>query len=222
MKKCILLVVSFFVSTHLFALKECEEWWENCLGSFVSLSNFQEQLGSVHAPSRVAVRSHVKSMNYHSILDAACGLALDYWGFKKERTPILYQGIDITEKLVLLAKEQGVPVTRASIENLPFTDNQFDVCYARAILERLEHYPLALRELVRVASKEVVVVFAIKPEMTSQDALRSSYVNGYLLYSNHYSRPKLEQFLTSLPKVFHFQWEEVDDRENILHIYLRK
>ncbi len=200
------------------AVEEYELWWEKCLINRVSIDTFEGWLGNIYAPSRIAMRGHIKQKQYRSILDVPSGLCIDYFGFKQDGIEIAYQGVDITPKLVQLAQNQGLSVIEGDIKSLPFHDNQFDVCYARHILEHLDSYEKAITSLIRVAAREVLITFFIKPQNSA--APSSCYHTDQLLYHNAYSKPELEQFVLSHPKVSKMQWEEVDAKEIILHIYL--
>jgi len=200
------------------AVEEYEIWWEKCLENNVSIATFEGWLGDIYSTSRVAMRRHVVQKNYKSILDVPSGLCIDYFGFKHDGITIDYQGVDITPKLVALAQKQNLPVIVGDIKSLPFQDNKFDICYARHILEHLSSYEQAINELIRVAKKEALITFFIQPQETQ--SISSAYYNDHLLYHNTYCRPALERFVLSNPKVSKLEWEYVDGREIILHIYL--
>lgn len=217
MKYIFSLFIIFLFPLHAF--KDFEIWWENCLENEVSLETFKSWLGDVDAPSRLAMRNHVKAMQYQTILDVPSGLCVDYFGLQKEKIDIAYQGVDVTPKLVALAQDLHVPIIQGSIEALPFQDSHFDVCYARHILEHLDYYEQALSELIRVAAKEVLVVFFIPPTH-EKDQINLSIHNGYLLYHNRYDQSKLEKFLYHHPKVSHVAWEGISEKEVTLHVYL--
>jgi hypothetical protein len=223
MKGYILLASLFFISLFqsAYAAKDCELWWENNLENTVSYATFREWLGNVNAESRVAMRNHIKKMGYKSLVDVPSGLCLDYWGLKKEEIQISYLGVDITSKLVKLAVDQSIPVIRGSIESLPLSDNQFDVSYARHILEHLDSYERAINELIRVGRKETLIVFFIKPEIDSPDQIKPCVIDGYVIFHNIYNKTNLEKFVLSNPKTSKIEWEDVNDKETILHIYLK-
>lgn len=207
-----------FLAGHLYAAEEYEIWWEHCLEHTVPLSTFEDWLGDFHAPSRVAMRRHVEEMGYQSLLDVPSGLCADYFGFKNDQMQIAYQGLDITPKLVARAQAQNIPVVEGDIKSIPFPNNRFDICYARHILEHLASYEQAINELIRVAKKEVLVTFFIRP--SEKELIHLFYYEDYLLYGNIYLKTGLEQFVLSNPKTTQIEWEEVDGREVILHIFL--
>lgn len=219
LQRFVVLVCMFMGSAQvLHSYKEYETWWEECLDEEVSLETFRNWLGGIDASSRVAMREHVRKMGYTSILDIPCGVCVDYYGFKKDQIEIAYQGMDITPKLVALNQANNIPVIQGSIEAIPFLDGQYEVCYARHILEHLENYEQALLELIRVASREVVVVFFINPISTHSE-IHLDMCDGNLLYHNRYNKQDIEQLLINHPKVKRIEWVEMDS-ESILHIYL--
>lgn len=217
----------FFLCTSIysnsFITKEHEIWWEESLEKTIDLNQFAKWLGDENANSRVCLYNYLLSKEYKSILDVPCGLCTDYFGFIKNGILIDYTGLDITPKLINMAKDMSIKSYEGSIENIPFGDNSFDISYARHILEHLDSYNTAIKELCRVAKKEALIIFFIKPrENINSDVINKSIDRGYVLYHNIYKLSSLENFIKSLPKVDYFEWEEVDSNEVILHIYVKE
>ena len=200
-------------------LKPYELWWENSLGSQVSMQTFSSWLGDINVPSRVAVRKYLKAKKYSSILDIPSGMCIDFFGFKHDNIEIDYYGVEITPKLVCYGKKLGINVVLGSIEKIPMHNSCLDVCYARHILEHLDYYHKAISEMIRVAKKEVIIVFFIKPN-NRPDHINYYEKNGYELYENHYNQQKIEKYVASLAQVDYFEWEQVKWREKSFHIYL--
>ncbi len=166
----------------LHAAEEYEEWWEKCLGGTVSIEDFAGWLGDLNSPSRVLMRDHVRKKGYRSLLDVPAGLCIDYFGLKRDGLEIDYMGVDITPKLVFRAQLENIPVCEGDIKHLPFEDNRFEISYARHILEHLSGYEEAVSELIRVASRETLIVFFIAP--TEGELISSSLFLGHLLHGN--------------------------------------
>jgi len=101
---------------------------------------------------------------YKSILDCGAGLGKFYESIITNNVNIDYQGIDITEKFVHEAISAGIPMSVGDTENILFEDNSFDVCLAHDVLNHLYDYRPTLREMLRVAKKEVIVTF-FKPSV---------------------------------------------------------
>lgn len=96
-----------------------------------------------------------------SVLDAGCGDGGKYgtWlaGICGE-----YQGVDIAETAVAIARERGLSASRISnMSELPFADDRFDVCVCIEVLEHLV-FPLEgaseLRRVLRPGGTLIVSV----------------------------------------------------------------
>lgn len=223
-------VFSFLFTGMLFGSAVCtgsvrltpkphEQWWEHNLHGVMN-NVFAQWLGDVDAPSRVRMRNYIKSRGYKSILDVPSGLCTEFFGYQKYNVDIAYYGVDITQKLVDRALGLGINVVRGSIEEIPFADSSIEVVYARHILEHLNYYELAVNDLIRVAEKEAIIIFFIKPH-ARPDSIRPTTDKGHLLYHNVYNRKKLESFVRANPKVASIAWEDITSSENALHIYLK-
>jgi ubiquinone/menaquinone biosynthesis C-methylase UbiE len=210
------------VSCQSVGVKPHEQGWQEYAGKPYFWHNLHDWLYDIHAFSRVAVRQHIKKMGYRSYLDVAAGVGTDYVGFKYDSIEIEYQGVDITPKMVSFAQSNGVPMIQASIEQLPFGDSSFDVSCARHILEHLPSYQRALKEMIRVSRREVIIVFFMPPHAQDQDSLKASFFHGHLIYHHAYSKKKLLQFLDSCSAVLSCTWQVPVASEIILHIHLKK
>lgn len=192
-----------------------EEWWQYTLDNTVSFNLFATWLGDERSPSRQAVYRHVKQQKYESLLDIPCGLCIDFFGLQYAGVSVDYYGIDITQKLVALARQKQLNVWLGTIENIPSESSCFDICYARHILEHLDYYEKALSELIRVARKEALVVFFIKPH-DAPDFIDFAELDGHIVCHNRYNRTKLETYVRNHAKVLNIAWESVSENEEIL------
>lgn len=196
-------------------------WWDKSLGKSISYELFTQWIGSVDSSSRLAMRNHVKNKNYNSILDIPCGLCFDYFGLKEDKIEINYYAIDICAKLVAKSLEKGIDVKLGTIESIEYPANSFDIVYSRHILEHLKSYQKAVSEIIRVAKKEVLIVFFIKPSESDNDFISFPVCGNHCLYHNTYSKNKLVEYILSNPKVDNIYWEDVGDKEAIAHILLK-
>jgi ubiquinone/menaquinone biosynthesis C-methylase UbiE len=203
-------------------LKEHEKWWEHRCNDKTTLDRFAKWVGDTNEPSRVMVRQHIFDKHYQSVLDIPCGLCIDYPILKYHS--IDYLGVDITSSFVNRAISQNIPARLGRIQDIPCSDSSFDIVYSRHILEHLESYETALKELIRVAKKEIVIVFFRVPHNADVDSIIiGDYVDGYPIYHNIYSKPKLETFLSSVPKVKSLVWKSLSHTaECILYIGLHE
>jgi ubiquinone/menaquinone biosynthesis C-methylase UbiE len=218
--KRILPVIIFFGSLQALELKEHEKWWQTQCTQQNKLNQFAGWVGNEKEPSRMYIRKHILEKNYKSVLDIPCGLCVDFLSLKQSNPEIDYLGVDITTLFVDRAINQNIPAKLGRIQEIPVLDSSFDVVYSRHILEHLDTYRQAIPELVRVAKKEVLIVFFMKPVPTEYDAILIGNVDGCPIFHNQYSKSKLEAFLNTLPKVKTFSWFDVNANECVLHIIL--
>jgi len=189
-----------------------ENWWNTNLPN--DLTNFAQAIGDHTAPSKIHVRKYVISKGYKSILDAGCGLCSEFEGYKKDGYEINYFGIDFCDYLIELAKSKAIPVMKSSIEEISIQNDCFEVVYGRHILEHQSHYLRPLNEFLRIAQKEVIIVFFIWP----QDE-RLSYDPKNNLYNNQYALKDIVYSLLENPKVKSVEFERVA-HEIIMHVHL--
>ncbi len=190
-----------------------ELWWQAVSphNSFVSAL-----YGPVDTESRITARAYIKKMKYASMLDVPCGFCADYFGLQQENILIEYTGVDIAPALIAHFKKKGLPVVRAPIENLPFKDNQFEISYSRHLMEHLAYYKKAISELIRVAQKEVLIIFSHYP-WNAPDKI--DYWGN--IYINRYNKKKLECYITQNKKVKNLYWEPINRQECMVHIFLK-
>lgn len=200
-------------------LKDYEKWWEIKCRDKKGLDEVAGWWGNENAVSRVLVRLHIMNKGYKSILDIPCGLAVDYDAFKRSCPEMHYVGIDMLPMFVDRLTQRGVQAMVGKIQDIPCPDSSFEVVYARHILEHLDTYKDAFKEMVRVAQREVIVVFFIKPNGTGIDRVIPIEVDGLPVNHNRYSKAKIEAFLKTIDKIKSFSWQEVKNKdEAILHI----
>ncbi len=159
-------------------------WWDRNF----SRNDFKSWLGDEGSHSRSVVVGLVRT--YKTVLDCACGTCLDYERYKRDGVGTVYKGVDSCRGLVDEAKSRGIDVDFGDIENLEYKNHSFDVVTARHILEHLPDFEKALREMIRVAKYEVIVVFFLPPqekEILQTDVNLNNEVNV-----NIYSRERVE------------------------------
>ncbi len=96
-----------------------------------------------------------------SLLDVACGDGTDLI-FYKEKGAIV-SGIDASEELVGIAKSKlsDSDIRVALIENLPYTDNSFDIVVSKYAIQTSENIEKSLTELSRVAKQGALIVYLV-------------------------------------------------------------
>ena len=144
--------------------------------------------------------SIVNGYNNPTVVDAACGTCVNREVFKLMGVRCQYIGVDRTEDMLVEAARRypDITVVPGYVQELPLENDAADVVIMRHIFEHLqEGYEDAIREGLRVASKELVLVFFLDPSSEPEDRIEESDPdeNGCTYFWNTYSRQKLMEFL---------------------------
>ena len=158
-------------------------------------------------------RAYIMEQEYRNILDCGAGLCAEYYGFGDY--DIEYSAIDSSRKFVKRGQKEGINITECDINDIEFRDGKFDVCYCRHVLEHLEYYENALNEMIRVAKREVLVIFFLPPTMNDDRIVVIDNLNH-----NVYDRGKMIDFIYGNPKVESHFFEGMGN-ESLLHIILK-
>jgi SAM-dependent methyltransferase len=193
-----------------------QTWWDNNLPDQRMFNTFLGWIGGTDAASKVKFRSFLKDKDYKSIIDIGCGPATEYEGFKKDSIDIQYTGVDSSEFLCNYNSNRGVPMIKAEAHSIPVEDSAFDVAHSRHVLEHQPDFRPVLDEIVRVASKLAVHIWFHKPE----DKEIIDHDSSTNLYHNFYKKEDIENYLAQNKKVQKVEWLNVDEKENILLIWL--
>lgn len=188
-------------------------WWDYN----ISEEQMLEWVGDYNAKTKKIAREHVKSQGYKNILDCGAGLCSEYDGYKSDGYDIDYHAIDTCDKFVDMASKRGINIKHGPMGNMDYDDASFDVVYIRHVLEHLNDAYNAMSESVRIAKKEVLIIFFIKPHDTYEIKRM-----GHGIPHNIYSKQEIERRLDTFLRVDHISWEEVDKNEIILHIWIKK
>ena len=99
--------------------------------------------------ARVPLVAAVAEAQPHSVLEVGCG-----WGELAEwvgrETGAEVTAIDLSPRMVELAREGGVAARVADVQDLPFADGEFDVAIAAWMLYHVPDLDRAVSELARV------------------------------------------------------------------------
>jgi len=147
----------------------------------------------------------IASYDNPTVADVACGTCVNWETFKNMGVQCRYTGIDRCQKLlshaVHLYPNDSLNVQLGYVQDTGMPDDHYDVVIMRHILEHLEEgYESAIREGLRIASKELIVVFFLDPSELSEDDVHESEPddNGCTYFWNTYSWPKFTDFVTTL------------------------
>jgi len=146
----------------------------------------------------------VAQHNNPRVVDAACGTCVNWDVFKRVGVECQYVGVDRTKGMLAEAsKRYGDEITlqEGYVQDLPLDDGEADIVIMRHIVEHLQDgYEAAVREGLRVASKELVLVFFLDPSEAEEDVISESEPddNGCTYFWNTYSWPKFTEFVATL------------------------
>jgi ubiquinone/menaquinone biosynthesis C-methylase UbiE len=181
-------------------------WWNKNAEN--RIDDFKIWVGDFDQPSKIHCRNYIINKKYKSIIDCGCGLASEYFGFKKDNYKIEYTGLDSCEYFIKLNNEKNIPMIEAELEaDFPVKDSTYECVYGREILEHLSYYEKTISEMIRIASKEVIAIFFIEPG----DKDEINYWKEEDLYHNKYEKDKLEKFIKNIKKVNKLYWEIIED-----------
>lgn len=181
-------------------------WWNK--NAETRMNDFKSWVGDFNQASKVYCRKYVVNKQYKTIIDCGCGLATDYYGFKNDEYEINYTGLDSCNFFINSNRENGISMIEAELEEtLPIPDSSYEVVYCREVLEHLSYYEKTLNELIRIASKEVIIVFFIKPDGEEN----INYWGEEDLYHNKYNKEKMEAFIMNNPRVDKLFWVDIFD-----------
>lgn len=145
------------------------------------------------------LREVVEPLHPRSTLDAGCGEGETI----TRLGPLLGKriaAVDISAYSVdrLLERQPSVEVRTASIMDLPFPDDSFDLVLCLEVIEHLDDPKRAVRELSRVATREVVVSVPYEPWFRLGSLARGKYVRSFGNHPehvNHFNRSSLTALL---------------------------
>lgn len=137
------------------------------------------------------------------VVDAACGTCVNWDVFKRMNVECQYIGVDRTKGMIMEAAKlyPEIKLMQGYVQELPLKDDSSDIVIMRHIVEHLqEGYKEAIREGLRVASKELILVFFLDPSEAAEDVVSESDPdeNGCTYFWNTYSWSKFTEFIASL------------------------
>lgn len=123
--------------------------------------DFSDSVSSPLISRNVFYKILDEDLHGKSLLDVACGDGTDLI-FYKEKGAIV-SGIDASEELVGIAKSKlsDSDIRVALIENLPYTDNSFDIVVSKYAIQTSENIEKSLTELSRVAKQGALIVYLV-------------------------------------------------------------
>ena len=150
-----------------------------------------EELNSTHYPSFFTCCLNPSNIEYESVLDIGCSTGI---GIKSFFEPLGKQceGIDVSKTAIDKAIKRGVSAQVASITEIPFEDNSFDLVCSTDVIEHLkpEDQEKAHRECFRTSKKYVAHKISNTPE--------GNKFAGERLHLTCWTQPRWMEFFKSL------------------------
>ncbi len=169
------------------------------------LDNFFKTLVNVAQP-----------LTINSILDAGCGEGFTLDILQKHRIGKRLEGLEFSESAIALGKKHhpSLIFKQGSIYELPYKDNIFDLVVCTEVLEHLEDPQKALRELVRVSRRYLVLSVPNEPIFMLANFIRGKNWSRWgndIEHIQHWSFLGFEHFVKKdniqiLQKRYPFPW----------------
>lgn len=172
--------------------RDWEEWWD--AEAPANFRRHDEALRKSHETNKVIAREVARVGG--SVLDVGCATGITYEYIKP--TGVGYVGVDYTEKFLEQARKRNpeIDVRFASAFSLPFSDGSFDTVFCKAVLEHQHpgEYPRIVREMARIAKKQMLIGFFMAPG--AKPLIQISKKEG--LYANRYGKSEVIALIKSL------------------------
>ena len=155
----------------------------------------------------------LSEIDYRFLHEVGCGQGYNMQLLKSVKKTDC-TGSDISREALFLAKKRNPDINffKASIYDLPFDDNSFDVIVASEVLEHLDSPQNGLSEIKRITKKYCLFTVPNEPIWRILNVLRGKYLGSCgnpLTHINHWSKKsfvnlisqyfKIDKVKTSLP-----------------------
>jgi 2-polyprenyl-3-methyl-5-hydroxy-6-metoxy-1,4-benzoquinol methylase len=153
------------------------------------ISNFERTLAK-----------EIDKLKISSIFDAGCGEGFTLEFLRKQGIGQKYEGIDFLKTAIEIGQKvhPKVKLVQASIYELPYKTNSFDVILCTEVLEHLENPQEAVKELFRVSKKYVLASVPNEPIFMGSNFLRGknwSRFGNDIEHINHWTFFGFENFV---------------------------
>lgn len=171
-----------------------ERYWEEYWKDHAEVGR-NKQTHHMNYETYVAVSREITRVG-GKVLDVGCGAGCMYDYLKG--TGVEYTGIDLSKRSLSVFKKHHpeAEIYCATCFDLPFTDNLFDTVFCLMFLEHLhpKEYPKAIREMTRVAKRQVVIGWFSAPWSKPTWSLLS----GRPYFSNRYNVDEVKEVIEGL------------------------
>lgn len=202
-----------------------------------TLEDMKGWCGDYNKPWKREIRKYIQDRKHESVLDVGAGVCSEYYGFKDDGYNISYSATDITSRYVEYSRSKGIDITLSGMEDLPYSDEEFDGCICLDVMTHQLEYEKVIKEMLRVTKKSVIISF-FKPfeedailgvhtsgryrvEKTSSGTIEHRVVNTEgetICIYNFFNRLKFIEFLDSLGVKYVFKIQSENQEKTTLFI----
>lgn len=145
--------------------------------------------------------AEIKKINPKSVLDAGCGEGITLNKIKEAKIGSQLSGFDFSDKAIQIGKKlfPKLNLKQGDIYKIDAPDNSYDVVICSEVLEHLEKPEDALKELVRVSKKYVILSVPQEPLFMIGNLIRGKNVKRLgndIEHIQHWSNRKFVQFVS--------------------------
>lgn len=144
----------------------------------------------------------IKNLKISSILDAGCGEGFTLNKLYKNRIGKKLVGVDFLKTAIVLGRKihPHLKLEQGTIYDLKFQNNSFDLVMATEVLEHLEDPKRALKELMRVSKKYILLSVPNEPFFMLANFLRGKNITRWgndIEHIQHWSAWDFKRFAES-------------------------
>lgn len=145
--------------------------------------------------------SSVKPLRPDSILDAGCGEGFTMDKLSKSIVGKKIEGVEYSKDAIILGKKLFPNLTsrQGSVYELPYKDNSFDLVICTEVLEHLDEPTRALKEILRVSKKYLIISVPNEPLFMLSNFLRGknlSRLGNDKEHVNHWNPLSFKRYLS--------------------------
>lgn len=163
--------------------------------------------------------SLISKRKVDSILDVGCGEGFTLNRLKEKGIGKNLEGVEYLQTAIDLGKKMypDIKIKKGTIYDLPYKDNSFDLVLCTEVLEHLDEPEKALKELVRVSKKYLVISVPNEPFFMFAQFVRGknwSRLGNDIEHINHWTMFGFPKFIKQnagknvkiLSRRFPFAW----------------
>jgi len=169
------------------------------LSSEEALSFYEDEadhvpiFGSLREISLAENIMHVLPESFESIIDVGCGEGYLLHQINERYNKKEIYGLDLTSGRIAATKRNipSAKLLRGNIYKLPFPNNSFDVVVCSELIEHLTNYKDAIKELLRISKKSVIITVPNEQELVKVMCPKCKTKHYYDGHVNQFSEDKL-------------------------------